>query len=133
MAGAPAGKRSPPLLAEPMLRRNRELGIDDDAPSYWCHGAPVDWFRPGPSSSSMPALISSLGNRRSPGPDGFWPTSLLREDAAGDETRFGKQGPAILWYRRLPSYQTTQRRHQPINTDGPGSDADVPAMPPLIK
>ena len=30
VADAPMGKRSPPLLADPMLRRNRELDIDVD-------------------------------------------------------------------------------------------------------
>src|SRR5664280_1893101 len=66
-----------------------------------------------------------------PGPDGFRPTSLLRADAAGDETRFGKQGPAILWYRRLPSYRTAHCRHQPINTDSPGPDADDQVIVPI--
>jgi hypothetical protein len=70
------------------------------APSYWCHGAPVDWFRPVQARHQCPLSYQAWVAAEVPGPDGFWPTLLLREDAAGDETRFGKQGPAILWYRR---------------------------------
>src|SRR5665647_1680187 len=58
---------------------------------------------------------------------------LLREDAAGGESRLGGQDPAIVWCRQLPSYRTAYCGHQPVDKEGPGSDAKVRAMPPLIR
>ena len=47
-------------------------------------------------------------------------------------TAFGRQDPAIVWCRQLPSYRTAHcDNHQPVDKEGPGSDADVSAMPPL--
>ena len=64
MANAPAGKRLAPLLAElvPVLRRYRELDIDEDAAALLVSmsAATID-RRLGPGSSSRAAPIPSLG------------------------------------------------------------------------